>query len=155
MKRLICDPGVINFCYAVLQDTLVTDFNISKIRRCAVIPDTVALIREAIEKHAPDEIIVELQLWRNKACKEMEIAIRCACCVFDIACRAMSARTKFNVLGMAIPSKHRERKKAMVNEVERRLAESLLSLAPDVLDRYRSLKKKDDLCDCIMMGLSL
>ena len=155
MKRLICDPGMINFCYAVIQDASVTDFNISKIRRCAVISDTVALIKEAIEKHAPDEIIVELQLWRNKACKEIEIAIRCACCVLNIACRAMSARTKFKVLGMAIPSKHRERKKAMVNEVEKRLAENQLSLTPDVLDKYRSLKKKDDLCDCIMMGLTL
>jgi hypothetical protein len=141
MCIIAIDIGIKNLCIVIVNNNEVKVSNLYKLP-VNYIKEAINVLKSVIPI-SPEIVLIEKQLNKNIKCSKVEIAIEVYCLLNNIKYKKIHPNDKYKKYNISFP-KYNERKKWVV-EKGRYLFGDYYNYSID------SFKKKDDLCDCIIM----
>lgn len=154
MIYVYCDVGVKNFCYLVVKkhsNILLEfiEFDIKEFSVKDVISDVLDMLEDLMERYEIIKFGIELQNFRNTRCVKIETVIATYLTLKNIHFNRIQAQTKLRRLNITTSS-YSKRKKEAILKGEELIKQHEYS---KIIDKISTLKKKDDLYDCILMAI--
>lgn len=145
MIKIAVDIGMKNFCIVVANDSNIEMAEIYNLTKSSYIEDVIKILEDIIKKIPEiDIILIEKQLSKNIKCHKIETAIETYCIINRINYKKVHPKKKYKVYNIDLKS-YFHRKKWVI-EKGAYIFEKYYNNYP-----LESFKKKDDLCDCIIM----
>lgn len=154
MKLVSIDVGTKNLAYCVMQDGNITNWNVETIPCC---PTNIAKVVEYLRTTFPDDLdvaVIEKQPARNVKMRMMETMLSTFFVMHGVPKVVnYSSKHKLGSIGKTAKGKtnYTLRKKMSVAMCGTYVDENE---SDNWIQQFRTSKKKDDLADCLLQGLS-
>lgn len=141
MIILAIDVGIKNLCIVIADHE---EIKLAKVYQLGnnYMSKVIEILKE-VTLVKPDLVLIEKQLNRNIKCLKVEVAIESYCIITGLDYKKVHPKDKYKKYQVSF-EKYNERKKWVV-EVGTNIYKDFFNYSID------SFKKKDDLCDCIIM----